>query len=258
MNRKIYLTILIPAYNESKRLPGTLETIHNYCTASLQETYEIFVVDDGSTDDTAAVVQQMQSRIPNLNVHRYSQNHGKGYALRIGMHLARGRFVVFMDADLSTPIEELERFLPLLNAGTPVVIATRKSPGANITTRQAFLRESMGRTFTWLSNTILGIDFSDLTCGFKAFESSVGKDLFARQKIEGWAYDSEILFLASRSGYRVREVPVTWINSTDSRVRLLRDVFSSLISLFQIRWNWWTGKYALENSSEPGRIPADV
>ncbi len=258
MNGKIDLTILIPAYNESRRLPATLEKVHSYCAVSLQITYEILVVDDGSTDDTASVVEQMRSRIPNLKVHRYSQNHGKGYALRVGMHLARGRFVVFMDADLSTPIEELERFLQSLNGGAPVVIATRKSPGANITTRQPLIRESMGKAFTWLSNTILGIHFSDLTCGFKAFESSVGKDLFSRQVIEGWAYDSEILFLASRAGYQVIEIPVTWINSPDSRVRMFRDVFSSLTSLLQIRWNWWTRKYELEKSSEPGRIPADV
>ena len=258
MTDHIYLTILIPAFNESKRLPETLKRIQDYCLSSFQETYEILVIDDGSTDQTDQLVREMQAQNPYLKVHRLSQNRGKGYALRTGMRLATGRFILFMDADLSTPIEEIEHFLPAFNEGAQVVIASRKSAGANITRRQPLLRESMGKTFTWLSNKLLGLHFSDLTCGFKAFESAAGKDLFANQKIDGWAYDSEILFLAVRRRYTVREVPVTWVHSADTRVRLLRDVFSSLNGLLQIRWNWMTGKYSMEKSRESGRIPADV
>lgn len=258
MSGQIHLTILVPAFNESKRLPRTLIRIHEYCSQNLRETYEILVIDDGSTDNTTATVQELRAQNPHLQVHRYSENHGKGYALRTGMGLARGRFVLFMDADLSTPVEELEQFLPKLHEGIPVVIATRKSADANITKRQPLWRESMGKGFTWLSNTILGMNFSDLTCGFKAFESSAGKDLFSRQKIERWAYDAEVLFLAKRAGYRICEIPVTWVNSTDTRVRVLQDVFTSLAALVQIRWNWITGKYKRENTLESGRIPADV
>jgi dolichyl-phosphate beta-glucosyltransferase len=258
MTDLIHLTILIPAFNESKRLPSTLNRIQDYCGTSIHDTYEILVIDDGSTDQTAQLVREMGAQNPNLTVHRYAQNHGKGYALRTGMRLARGRFVLFMDADLSTPIEEMQHFLPKLNDGAQVVIASRKSAGANITRRQPFLRETMGKTFTWLSNTILGLQFTDFTCGFKAFESAAGKDLFARQQIDGWAYDSEILFLAVQQGYRVQEVPVTWVNSADTKVRLLRDVFSSLKGLIQIRWYWATGRYSVEKSRESGRIPADV
>ena len=254
----IYLTILIPAFNESKRLPETLKRVQEYCAVSFHESYEILVIDDGSTDQTDEMVRKMQTSNPNLKVHRYSENRGKGYALRTGMRLAAGRFILFMDADLSTPIEEMDHLLPVFQEGAQVVIASRKRAGAKITRRQPLLRESMGKTFTWMSNKLLGLHFSDLTCGFKAFESATGKDLFALQKIDGWAYDSEVLFLAVRRGYRVREVPVTWVHSADTRVRLLRDVFSSLKGLFQIRWNWFTGSYSMEKSRESGRIPADV
>jgi dolichyl-phosphate beta-glucosyltransferase len=254
----LYLTILIPAYNEAKRLPATLRKIEDHCRTMLKEPYEILVVDDGSTDMTVQCVEEMKTQYPNLRFHHYEKNQGKGYALRMGMHLARGKFILFSDADLSTPIEEMQSFLTKLNEGKHVVIATRKKTGAHILKHQPLWRESLGKTFTWLSNLILGLDFSDLTCGFKAFEAAVGKDIFSRQKIPGWAYDSEILFLAKRSGYDVCEIPVSWINSPESKVRALPAALSALISLFQIRWNWSTGKYAKVNSSESGRIPADV
>ena len=254
----VYLTILIPAYNEAKRLPATLRKVEEHCRSSLNEPYEILVVDDGSSDTTVSVVEEMKSQYPALSVHHYNKNQGKGFALKTGMHLARGKFILFSDADLSTPIEELQAFLTKLNEGKHVAIATRKRTGAHILKHQPLWRESLGKTFTWLSNRILGLDFSDLTCGFKAFEAAAGKDIFSRQRIHGWAYDSEILFLAKRSGYDVCEIPVSWINSPESKVRAIPAAFSSLISLFQIRWNWFTGKYAKVNSSESGRIPADV
>ena len=258
MSDSIDLTLLIPAYNEAKRLTGSLKTILQYCQDNLNMPYELLIVDDGSTDQTPEVVKQLQSNNPSLVLHRYSQNRGKGHALKTGMAQAKGKYILFMDADLSTPIEHVSEFLVKLREGMQVVIATRKSAGANITKRQPILRETMGKGFTWLSNQILGLRFTDLTCGFKAFESAAGKDLFHRQKIDGWAYDSEVLFLASRAGYKTCEIPVTWVNSADSKVRLGRDTFTSLISLFQIRWNWINGKYTMESSREPGRIPADV
>ncbi len=239
----LYLTILIPAFNEAKRLPDTLRRIENYCRASLKETYEILVVDDGSTDDTVSRVEEMRSQYPNLRVHHYEKNQGKGYAIRTGMQLARGKYILFSDADLSTPIEEMQSFLKKLDEGTRIVIATRKRTGAHILKHQPYWREMMGKIFTWVSNRILGLDFSDHTCGFKAFEAAAGKDVFSRQRIAGWAYDSEVLFLARRSGYDVYEIPVNWINSPESKVQALPAAVTSLISLFQIRWNWFSGKY---------------
>jgi dolichyl-phosphate beta-glucosyltransferase len=174
------------------------------------------------------------------------------------MNLVSGKFVIFMDADLSTPIDQLTKFLPKLQEGFQVVIGTRKSSSANIIKHQPLWRESMGKAFTWLSNKILQLDFSDFTCGFKAFESGAGKEIFSRQTIDGWAFDSEILFLAGRLGFNICEIPVTWVNSEESKVRPFRAAVSSFVSLVQIRWKWKTGKYTLRNSRESGRIPADV
>jgi len=241
--QQIYLTVLIPAYNEGKRLPQSLSIIEGYCRNNLDEPYELLVVDDGSVDDTPSMVREMQKQIPSLVLHQYPQNRGKGYALRAGMHLAGGRFILFTDSDLSTPIEELPAFLEKLNDGTPVVIATRKSSGARVVQHQPFWREFMGKAFTWLSNLILGLNVSDFTCGFKAFEASAGKRIFALQKIRRWAFDSEILFLANKLGYAVQEIPVEWRDSPESKVRVVRDTVSSFASLFAIRWNWLKGKY---------------
>ena len=241
--KQLYLTILIPAYNEAKRLPDTLVKIEEYCSNSIQEPYELLVVDDGSSDDTAARVRELQKQIPSLVMHHYDQNRGKGYALRTGMHLAGGRFILFTDSDLSTPIEELPAFLEALNEGASVVIATRKNAAARILQHQPLWRESMGKVFTWLSNTILGLSISDFTCGFKAFESSAGKKIFAAQKIPRWAFDSEVLFLAKQLGYVVREIPVHWKDSPESKVRIGRDTLSSLFALFLIRWNSLTNRY---------------
>ena len=249
MNENPILTILIPAFNEALRLPDTLRKIHDFCKSSLTDSYEILVVDDGSTDETIRLLQTIP--VPNLTLHGYDINRGKGHALRYGMQLAKGRYIVFMDADLSTPIEELNKFLPPLKEGNHVVIGTRKGREARILKHQPLWRESMGRVFTSLSNWILGLSFSDFTCGFKGFQADAGKDIFSRQKIDGWAYDSEILFLAKRAGYRISEIPVTWINSADSKVQPARAAFSSLLGLLQIRWNWHSGKYKRSDRKEP-------
>ncbi len=255
--KDVYLTILIPAYNEAKRLPESIVKINDYCRANIKQYYEILVVDDGSIDGTATLVQEQQSQIPALVLHRYEQNRGKGFALRKGMDLAAGRYVLFTDSDLSTPIEEIDRFLRKLEEGARIVIATRKHTNANILKHQPLWRESMGKTFTWLSNTILGLEVSDFTCGFKAFEASAGKHIFSIQLIDRWAFDSEVLFLAKRSGFEIHEIPVQWIDSPESRVRAFRDTFTSLAALFQIRLNWSGGKY-VGKANESGRIPADV
>jgi dolichyl-phosphate beta-glucosyltransferase len=243
---RIHLTILIPAYNEARRLPDTLTKIEQYCSSYLDQPYELLVVDDGSFDETSLRVRDLQKQIPSLVLHRYEKNHGKGYALRTGMNLAGGQFILFTDSDLSTPIEELPAFLKRLSDGDAVVIATRKNPEASILQRQSLWRESMGKAFTWLSNTILGLNVSDFTCGFKGFEKVAGKRIFEMQKVNRWAFDSEVLFLAHKLGYRIREVPVHWKNSPESKVRIVRDTISSLLALFLIRWFWLTGKYSTQ------------
>ena len=240
---QIYLTILIPAYNEEKRLPESIRVIDAYCSKHLDQPYELLVVDDGSQDQTASLMREMQKQIPALVLHQYAENRGKGYALRSGMHLAGGQFIVFTDSDLSTPIEEIQPMLEKLKEGASIVIATRKKSGATLVQRQPLWRESMGKVFTWLSNVILGLNFSDFTCGFKGFEAMAGKQIFSLQKIRRWAFDSEVLFLAKQFGYKIVEIPVQWKDSPESKVHVIQDSASSLASLFLIRWNWFTGKY---------------
>ena len=237
-----FLSIIIPAYNEAARLEETVYRIFGYCQ-SMGQPFEMIVVDDGSSDDTPRLVQSMQSGIKNLILISCASNRGKGYAVRLGIREAQGKYILFTDADLSTPIEELDGFLSCLENGFPMVIATRKHPAAKILQQQPVWRESMGKVFTEISNLILGLRVSDFTCGFKAFQRDVAKKLFRMQRIDRWAFDSELLFLARYCGYRVAELPVSWSNSADTKVRIFRDTITSFLALWKIRWNAMTGKY---------------
>ena len=243
MTDQPFLSVVVPAYNEIARLPTTLHRIHVYCLG-LEKDFELLVVDDGSTDGTPGLVQSLQAEMHFLKLISYSRNHGKGYAIKEGVHHARGKYILFSDADLSTPIEEFSKFLPLLQQGIPIVIATRKHKEAKILRHQPLWREYMGKAFTSITNAILGMHISDYTCGFKAFDHAVAKEIFGDQKIEGWAFDAEILFLAARRHYAIVEVPVQWINAPQTKVRLVRDTISSFLSLLRIRWNELNGKYA--------------
>ncbi len=236
-----YLSVVIPAYNESARLPPTLDVV----TAWLREqdfTSEIVVVDDGSTDDTAGIARQTLGEFPHQCI-THEQNRGKGAGLKTGMVAARGEFVLFTDADLSTPIEEASRFLELHAQGQPIVIGTRKSKGAQVTRRQAALRERMGRVYTWLSNVMICPGVSDFTCGFKSFSRESSQAIFSRLREAGWAYDTEVLYLSRRLGYSVQEVPVRWANDPSSRVNLLRDSVGSALGLVRIRTRALFGAY---------------
>ena len=243
MSESLFLTVVVPAYNEERRLQVTLEAIDRYCR-NLHRPCEILAVDDGSSDGTARLIKQLERDIPSLRLVSYGQNRGKGYAIRTGVLQAAGRFVLFSDADLSTPIEEMDRFLPLLIAGKPVVVATRKHPDARIMIPQSVFRTSMGKGFTWISNLLLGMRLTDFTCGFKAFHQNAARRIFEHQLIDRWAFDSEILFLARKFGYEIAEVPVTWTNSEETRVFLPRDTVTSFTALLKIRWNSISGKYA--------------
>jgi dolichyl-phosphate beta-glucosyltransferase len=243
------LSIVIPAYNEAKRLPPTLERIVAWCAA---QTFpiEIVLVDDGSSDGTRDVAERGLAAIEHqILVH--ATNRGKGAGIRTGMTAARGEYVLFTDADLSTPIEEATRFLAEHERGTPVVIGTRKTGSAQVTVRQRPLRQRMGQVFTWLSNVLICPGVSDFTCGFKCFRADATAEIFARMLEDGWAYDTEVLFLARRLGFEVREVPVRWANDPSTRVRLLRDAVGSMMGLLRIRWRAATGGYRLRREGTP-------
>ena len=242
IRRRIFLSIVIPAYNEERRIPDTLKKVisylddRGYCS-------EIVIVDDGSTDGTREVSLGFFSDGVTVRVLTNSSNRGKGSAIRKGMLAARGEYVIFMDADMSTPIDELDSILHSFHGGCDVAIGSRKMHGARIAVHQPKYREIMGRMFSFLSRIMTVRSIRDFTCGFKCFKRSCIEKIFKRQTIRGWGYDTEILFIAHKLGFTIREVPVVWSDSADSRVRLWKDVIGSGLDLMRIRLNDILGRY---------------
>jgi dolichyl-phosphate beta-glucosyltransferase len=245
MRPKYSLTVVIPAYNEEKRIVSTVASLRGYFDA-LPLTWDLLVVDDGSADGTSDAVRKAYGDGPGLRVISHPRNRGKGAAVRTGMLAAGGDYAIFMDADFSTPVGEFDKFLPFLEQGDAVIIGSRKMPGAQVERRQPFPREFFGKGFTFLANLMMGTGFTDFTCGFKCFRRDAAADIFGRQLIDNWSYDAEILFLASRLGYPVREVPVRWLDSPNSKVRLLRDILSSFYGLLKITFFRLAGRYERE------------
>lgn len=226
------LSIVIPAYNEAARLGPTLERILAYL-AGQPLAWEVQVVDDGSRDDTAAVAESFAGR--GVSLQRQGRNRGKGAALRSGVLASSGAEVLLVDADLSTPIEDVERLRPHLKEAQ-VVLGSRAVAGANVTVHQPFYREWMGRIFNVLIR-VLGVrGFLDTQCGFKLLEGEAARRLFADLKIERFAYDVELVWLAQRLGYRVVEVGVTWANSPRSSVDPLRDSTRMMWDVVRMRF----------------------
>lgn len=240
-----YISLVIPAYNEGRRIYDSLLTIQEYID---QQPYdaEILLVDDGSTDDTVAVAKAALKGYHGFRVLSYNGNMGKGFALQKGMLSSKGKFIFFMDADLSTPINEMEPFLRQLEQGSDIVIGTRKTDDAIVEKRQPYIRETLGRVFTLITNMLLVNNISDITCGFKGFNKKVVYNLFGRQLIYNWSFDAEILFLAQKLQYKIQELPVTWYDSEGSKVRLSRDVIGSLKGIFEIRLNHLFGRYDMK------------
>jgi dolichyl-phosphate beta-glucosyltransferase len=234
-----FLSVVIPAYNEGKRLPPTLRRVTEFLD-QWGHTYEIVVIDDGSKDDTIARAREVGG--PNLVVSPNEGNRGKGYSVRRGMLLARGSYRLMTDADLSTPIEEVDRLLPLARDGYDVVIASRALQGANIEVRQPWFRENSGRVFNLAMRIMTGLPLKDTQCGFKLFSAKAAEDSFGQARMDGFSFDVEALFIARRLGYRIAEVPVTWRNDEASRVSLLSGLVG-FTDLLRIRANAWSGCY---------------
>jgi len=234
-----YWSIIVPVYNEANRL-GNLNHIIRFLK-SLPETWELIVVNDGSTDNTLDLVKAIQDRHP-LQVVNYPQNQGKGYAIKQGMLVAKGRYRLFLDCDLSTPIEEINKIRPHLT-NYNVVIGTRKTKGAKVLVHQPWLRENLGKGFTLLSRIMLNVDVSDFTCGFKCFSADAAQKIFTRSRIYRWGFDSEILYLSSKFGFAIKEIPVTWKNDLFTRVRFPRDLIISFSDLLRIRLNDLYNRY---------------
>lgn len=229
------ISIIIAAFNEERRLPGTLLRIVEYMNQR-GTPFEIVVVDDGSSDRTAAVSNLMSVRFPTIRTISYGRNRGKGYALRTGVLSSRGESVLISDADLSTPIEEVSRLAPFLEEpGCEVVIGTRALQLSRIIRRQPWWRQGMGRIFNRIVRLFVLDGFSDTQCGFKLFRGTAARRLFDQARINRFAFDVEILALALKRGYRVVEVPITWSNSPASTVHPLRDSLLMLRDLVRIR-----------------------
>ena len=245
------ISIIIPAYNEAARLPRALERIRVYLAQRREnvalrglrdESVEIIVVDDGSTDATADVVRGWQEALPNLRLVSNGVNRGKGYSVRHGMLEAAGRIAIFTDADLSAPIEEMEKLLTAL-ATADVAIGSRALNRSLIAVHQSRLREIAGITFNKFVRVIAGIPFHDTQCGFKAFVTSRARILFEQQRIEGFGFDPELLFLARHHGLSCVEIPVRWAHDPATKVHVVRDSLRMFTDLFIIRWNWLLGRY---------------
>jgi len=229
-----YLSIIIPTYNEEKRLPGTLDFIFAFLRKQTYEA-EIIVSDDGSRDRTVKISAE-KLRFSDSQVLVSPRNVGKGDAVRRGMLAAKGQYLLITDADLSTPIEEVRRFLRYLEAGDDIVIGSRALEDSKIEIHQSFYREIMGRVYNLIARAFSFKGIMDSQCGFKCFKSQVAKELFGLQKINGFSFDAEILFLAQKKGYKIREEPVIWRNSSQSRVQLIRDPIAMFFDLIKIRW----------------------
>lgn len=229
----VLLTIVIPSYNEARRLPGTLDHMQRYLDGSGRE-YELILVDDGSTDGTLTFMRDLERRCPRVRVVSLRGNRGKGRAVAEGVRSSRGDAVLFSDADLSTPIEELPNLEEALEAGADVVCGSRAAPGSR-EVNQALYRQLMGKAFNFLVRLMLLPDVADSQCGFKLFRGMVARELFGALRTDGFAFDVEIIWRAREAGYRVQEVPVRWLNSDATRVSPLRHSLQMLRDLVLLR-----------------------
>lgn len=236
------ISIVIPAYNESARIENALTRVLG-CVRERGWDAEVLVVDDGSTDNTAEIVQRWQTRFPELQLFENPGNRGKGFSVRNGLLQAAGEIVMFTDADLSAPMEEAERLFEAIHAGADVAIGSRWLDKQRQTRHQPLYRRFFGRCYNWLTRTVMSLPYKDTQCGFKAFRSGAAKCIFPLQTIERWGFDPEILFIARKLGFRVVEVPVTWGHDERSRISYLRDGSQMLKEMVEIRSNSMRGRY---------------
>jgi len=236
------LSIVIPAYNECARIEGTLERVMG-CIQSRGWDAEVLVIDDGSTDETVAVVQRWMERYERLHLVKNQGNRGKGYSVRNGLLQAAGDIVMFTDADLSAPMQEAERLIAAIDAGADVAIGSRWLDKQKQIVHQPLYRRFFGRCFNKVTRLFIGLPFRDTQCGFKAFKREAAQTIFRLQTIERWGFDPEILFIAQKLKYRIVEVPVTWGHDERSRMSYLKDGMKMLEEMGQIRTNSFRGRY---------------
>ena len=236
-------SIIIPAYNEGARLGATLDRVLNYIAAQHWDA-EVIVVNDGSRDQTPDLVRSYAQTHPTLRLLENPGNRGKGYSVRNGMLNATGEILLFTDADLSAPIEEAPKLFAAIHSGADIAIGSRWLRPELQSRRQSLLRQLYGRIFNLALRLVLGLKFKDTQCGFKAFTRQAAQEIFPRQRIERWGFDPELLYLARKLGFKVKEVPVVWSNSEGTRISPLRDGIRMFGEVLKIRWDALTGKYS--------------
>ena len=239
----IYLSVVIPAYNEAKRIPETLKKVTAYLK-SQSYSWEVVVVNDGSKDDTAQVVREAISQNENIRLIDNKENNGKGYVVRQGLLEAKGEIRVFMDADNSTSIDHIERMFSQFKNGYDFVIGSRDMKDSKLAIPQSWFRQRLGDVFNLLVQFVCGLwGVWDTQCGFKAITKKCVDDVVSQCKINRFAFDPEMLIVARRMGYKIKEVPVTWFNDAASTVKL-KNMIKMGIDLLKIRLNIIKGLYA--------------
>lgn len=236
------LSIVIPAFNEEARLGPTLEAYLGYCRQTARRV-EVIVVDDGSLDRTSVVVNRCAADHPEVRLIRLAENQGKGQAVRSGVVNARGKHILFADADGATPLSEVERLEAALDEGADVAIGSRALHGEGVKIRARLYRRVIGRIFHGLVEVLTVPRVKDTQCGFKLFRGEVAHDLFSRMRIRGFSFDVEVLMMAQRRGYAIAEVPVNWTHQPGSKVNLVTDSARMLRDLFIIRGRYLSGQY---------------
>lgn len=233
-------TVIIPAWNEERRMPASLQRVVAF-VESQSDPIEVVVVDDGSEDRTAAIVEEFAQQHDFIRLIR-NPHGGKGAAIKTGVSQGRGQYLVLSDTDLSVPIEEIVKFLPPALNGYDVAIASREAPGAE-RIDEPYYRHLMGRVYNLLVRLAAVPGIQDTQCGFKAFRREVARQVFPLQTIEGWGFDVEVLFIARRLGYQIVEIPVRWYYGRESKVKPVKDTLCMVRDLLQVRRNARQGLY---------------
>ncbi|EKE19371.1 MAG: glycosyl transferase, group 2 family [uncultured bacterium] len=248
MKQKPYLSVVIPAYKEKERIGTNLLEIENFLSGKNFE-YEVIIVVDGSPDNTAEVARNYSKQIKNLRVIDNKENHGKGYVVRQGLLEAKGKYVVFLDADGSTSITHVEKFLPELEKGSDLIVGSRKVEGAFVQVHQPKYREFMGEGGNWLIRIVLGLwSFPDTQCGFKMLTGKAAHEVARRMVVDRFGFDFELIILAKKMGFKIKQMPVRWLNEEGSTVSLTgpNGFIQVLIDLFKTKLRLITGAYNLK------------
>jgi len=243
LSESLYISIVIPAYNENNRIGKTLDQIIEYFGGK-KKSMEIIVVDDGSTDDTSEIINEYSKKYPFIQLIKKEKNEGKALAVKEGVLAAKGEFILFSDADLSTPISEMKKLMkPIREDKSDLSIGSRALPGSKVEVHQPFYREFMGKFFNKLVQFLALPGVFDTQCGFKLFTRECAMDIFPRMTITDFSFDVEILTIARARDYHIAEVPVKWVNSSETKLNVLRDVPKMFMGLLRVHTNLKSGRY---------------